>query len=259
MDNLYLNIKMYINILPAKMAELQNCSRCKTNQEITNFSVNKRGQLYKTCDTCREKKNNVIKVPEVIEEKEIEKYIMVMDVETNGLIERRDINPTKNNLSLFPRIVQFSWALYNKGGERQSIVDRIIKPDGWTMNGKDKYHGITLERAIEEGIDIKDVLTEFQTDFDKCDKLVCHNIYFDKNVVKSEFMRLGMDMKDVNEYCTMRNTMDLCRLEPMVRGNYKFPTLAQLHWKLFHETIERVHNSYHDVLNTAKCYFALNN
>ena len=71
------------------MAELQQCSRCKTNQEITNFSVNKRGQLYKTCDACREKRSGVIRVPEK------EKFIMVMDVETNGLIKNGILNQRK--------------------------------------------------------------------------------------------------------------------------------------------------------------------
>ncbi len=80
---------------------------------------------------------------------ETEKYIIVMDVETNGLIQQRGLTPDKNNLSMFPRIVQFSWALYTETGVRKEIKDYIIKPNGWKMNGKEKYHGITFEKSNE--------------------------------------------------------------------------------------------------------------
>ena len=44
--------------------------------------------------------------PDTIED---EQYIIVMDVETNGFIKTRNAQPTSNNISQFPHIVQFSW------------------------------------------------------------------------------------------------------------------------------------------------------
>ena len=38
------------------MANLQKCSKCKSEQELKYFSNNKKGQLYKTCDKCRMKR-----------------------------------------------------------------------------------------------------------------------------------------------------------------------------------------------------------
>ena len=38
------------------MANLQRCSKCKSEQEIKYFSINKKGQHYKTCDHCRNKR-----------------------------------------------------------------------------------------------------------------------------------------------------------------------------------------------------------
>ena len=38
------------------MATLQKCSKCKSEQEMKYFSINKKGQPYKTCDTCRNKR-----------------------------------------------------------------------------------------------------------------------------------------------------------------------------------------------------------
>ena len=38
------------------MANLQKCSKCKSDQELKYFSINKKGQPYKTCDNCRNKR-----------------------------------------------------------------------------------------------------------------------------------------------------------------------------------------------------------
>ena len=38
------------------MVDLQRCSKCKSEQEIKYFSINKKGQYYKTCDHCRLKR-----------------------------------------------------------------------------------------------------------------------------------------------------------------------------------------------------------
>ena len=276
------------------MANLQKCSKCKSEQELKYFSLNKKGQLYKTCDACRNKRLQSSSDKAIIADavrvmrKEIqtlerivkedsdasdienksttaesnstpeEKYIIVMDVETNGLIKQRGITPTKDNLHMFPNIVQFSWGLFTETGECKSMKDYIIKPDGWTMNGKEAFHGITLEKALKEGVDIKTVLNEYKHDIENCcSKLVCHNLNFDKHVVLSEFIRHGMDLNDVGEYCTMKSTINYCKITPKVRGEYKWPSLEQLYQQCFKEKLQNAHNSYYDVMNCAKCYFAI--
>ena len=75
---------------------------------------------------------------------EEDKYIIVMDVETNGLIRG----------AVYPRIVQFSWGLYSTKGELIELKDFIIKPTDWKMNGSDKCHGISYEKAMADGMDI---------------------------------------------------------------------------------------------------------
>ncbi len=58
------------------------------------------------------------------------------------------------------------------------------------MNGSDRCHGITQERAIKEGVDIHIVLNEYKNYIDnKCLKLVCHNVNFDVKVVQSELAK----------------------------------------------------------------------
>ena len=52
------------------MAELRQCSRCKSTIEIKYFSINRKGEHYKCCDRCRENKqkyisNNKEKIKEI--------------------------------------------------------------------------------------------------------------------------------------------------------------------------------------------------
>lgn len=277
----------------SKMAGLQKCSKCKSEQELKYFSINKKGNPYKTCDACRNKrsalkqtdsktikdilkliatatqkleelicdesvqtdidtKSTVSSQPEPVDEK----YVIVVDCETNGLIKQRGVQPNTYNLDQFPRIVQMSWGLYTDDGTCKEIKDYIIKPDGWAMNGSDRCHGITQARATTEGVDIVDVLKKYQYDIDNhCSRIVCHNVDFDKRVIASELIRVKMKVADVPTCCTMIEAIDYCKLTPKVRGEYKWPKLEELYKKCFNADLENAHNSYYDVANCAKCYF----
>ena len=109
-----------------------------------------------------------------------------------------------------------------------------------------KFHGISFDTALHDGFDIRTVLNEYKSDIENyCSKLVCHNIELDKNVVLSEFVRHDMDIKDVDEYCTMKKTQ------------YKLPSLAELYRICCNEELQNPHNAYYDMLNCAKCYFQI--
>ena len=124
------------------MANLQKCSRCKSTIDISFFGMNRKKEPYKTCDNSRSKNKTTKPVSsddnvstttsEHSDKPGDETYFIVMDVETNGLIQQRGITPTPTNLNKFPRIVQFSWGLYTEDGACKEINDFIIKPDGWT-------------------------------------------------------------------------------------------------------------------------------
>jgi DNA polymerase-3 subunit alpha len=234
------------------------CSKCKSkyhdNEEDVkeHFGYKRLGDRYKTCIKCR-KKNNTTKPI-----KENEQYIIVVDVETNGLIKDRYVQPIKSNLYLFPNIVQFSWGLYTPDGDCKEIKDYIIKPDGWSLNGSERVHGITPERASTEGISIKEVLEFYKNDINnRCLKIVCHNANFDLRVIKSELLRAEIELNDIETYCTMKEGITYCRITPKIRGEYKWPTLEQLYYKCFNNSLNKAHNSYYDVIHCAQCYFKL--
>ena len=70
--------------------QFKSCVKCRTHNTYNNKKVS---------DTAS------TRTPDSIED---DKYIIVMDVETNGSIKTRNAQPTPNNISQFPHIVQFS-------------------------------------------------------------------------------------------------------------------------------------------------------
>jgi DNA polymerase III epsilon subunit-like protein len=112
--------------------------------------------------------------------------------------------------------------------------------------------------------------------------LVAHNLDFDINLIMSEIWRLHIfyrkkehekskyiDMINVllntKIYCTMLNTIDLCKIpfknsydnKNNKKDNWKYPKLEELYEKLFNKKPTNCHNSLYDIRHTAKCFFKL--
>ena len=203
------------------MTNLRKCTRCNSEIDISYFGMNRKKEPYKTCDNCRNKHNTTSNPTPPLSDSENTstttetqsitdaKYNIVMDVEATGLIKKRGLTPSSKHIIMFPNIVQFSWGLYTESGECKQIKDYVIKPNNWTVGESVRYHGISQERALAEGVDIKDALTDYENDIDNhCSLLVCHNMTFDKTVVVSELMRLNMTVNNVKECCTMLDTIN---------------------------------------------------
>ena len=181
------------------------------------------------------------------------RYIF-FDTETSGLpiSYKAPISNSEN----WPHIVQLSW-IVTEDDEVVKIGDHIIKPEGFVISESvSAIHGITTERAIAEGISLREALSEFLKDFIAADCAVGHNITFDKNMLAAELYRLRVNPKLLNKptVCTMMSSIDFCEL-PGPYNNYKWPKLQELYVKLFNEQFEDAHNSMADVEATMKCFF----
>ncbi|MDP3988773.1 MAG: 3'-5' exonuclease [bacterium] len=183
------------------------------------------------------------------------KYLF-FDTETTGLPLSWKAPVT--DLPNWPRVVQLAWALYDGEGVLLDSKDRIIKPDGFEIPvGASNIHGISTERALEEGISRIEALGEFQAALASASHMVAHNMSFDQKVLGAEFLR--SDMENVLEakqaICTKDISTEYCALP----GNYgyKWPKLSELHQKLFGEDILDAHNAMVDVNATARCFWEL--
>ena len=182
--------------------------------------------------------------------------ILFFDAEATGL-PKKNCYAASSDTYNWPRLVQVSWILTSKG----QILNKgnyIVKPQGFVIPKESSdVHGITTVYANSHGTELQDVLDKFIIDFNRANKIVGHNINYDKKIIGAEMYRMGMvDIMDSKEtICTMKSSTDFCQL-PGYRG-FKFPTLQELYKKLFNENFDNAHNAESDVMATMKCYFEL--
>ena len=178
------------------------------------------------------------------------------DTETSDLPRRW--NAPVSDVHNWPRIVQVSWILCD---EQENIVDsqtRLIRPDGFKIaEGAYRTHGISTEFAQENGVELIPVLDELEAAINSSSILVAHNIAFDATIVGAEFIRAKKTnlIASKSRQCTMKESTEYCQLP----GNYgfKWPTLSELHTRLFGKDFEGAHDAAADCLACMNCYFRL--
>lgn len=190
---------------------------------------------------------------------EIRSVILIYDTETTGL--PRDWNAPLSDGENWPRLVQLAWQLHTPEGKLVSRGNRIVRPDGFTIPfNAAKVHGITTERAQEVGTGLEEVLEEFGRDLDRAEYVMGHNVEFDVSIIGAELIRLGADAERVTGKPLIDSKdegTDFCAIPGGKGGKFKWPTLTELHHKLFGEGFGDAHDAAYDVDATAKCFFAM--
>ncbi len=183
---------------------------------------------------------------------------LIFDTETTGLPQ--DYNAPITDLDNWPRLVQLAWQLHDENGELVEVKNFIVKPDGFTIPfNSEKIHGISTERAQKQGVDLAFALEEFNKALAQTKFNVGHNIEFDINIMGAEFLRAGIDspIMDIEPLDTKNESTDYCAIPGGKGGKFKWPTLTELHTKLFGEGFGEAHNASADVEATARCFFEL--
>jgi DNA polymerase-3 subunit alpha len=184
---------------------------------------------------------------------------LIFDTETTGL--PRDYKAPLTDFDNWPRMVQVAWQLHDAQGNLISSNSIIVKPEGYTIPfNAVQIHGITNERALEEGQDLKAVLQEFVETLKQTTYLCGHNIEFDNNIIGAELLRCGLD----NVLATMPfidtkndETTAYCAIPGGRGGKFKWPTLTELYTKLFNESFAEAHNAAFDVTATGRAFFEI--
>lgn len=184
---------------------------------------------------------------------------LIFDTETTGL--PRNYNAPLTDFDNWPRMVQVAWQLHDVHGNLINSNSIIIKPEGYTIPfNAVQIHGITNERANEEGQDLKAVLKEFVNVVNQAKYLCGHNIEFDNNIIGSELLRCGIEnILAAKPFIDTKNdeTTEFCAIPGGRGGKFKWPTLTELYSKLFNDTFEEAHNAAFDVLATGKVFFEI--
>lgn len=181
---------------------------------------------------------------------------LFFDTETTGL--PRNWKAPVTDLDNWPRLVQIAWVLSDDEGSQIESADFIIKPDGFTIPAAASgVHGISTQKALDEGQDLYTVLSTFNELVSEAKFLVAHNISFDEKIIGAELLRTSIqsDFNHKKRICTMLSATDFCQIPG--RYGFKWPKLTELHMKLFGEGFDEAHDAAVDINATEKCFWEM--
>lgn len=187
--------------------------------------------------------------------------ILFFDTETNGL--PRSYKAHYTDVDNWPRLVQLAWIQTDENGYILNESNKVVRPVDFTIpEAASQVHGITQERAIQEGENIADVILPFINAANESMVLVAHNIAFDFNIIAAEFLRYwtpsGQDrFFEMPKYCTMQGLTNWVKAPSKFPGGYKWPTLKELHYKVFGADFEGAHDAMADISATLNCFIEL--
>lgn len=121
--------------------------------------------------------------------------ICIVYTETNGLHSSNE-DVIKKNLYCFARLVVLNYEIgYKENNKFVSTkkVRIIIKPRCMNIsNESTEIHGITMEMANNEGVEIEKVLEQFTKDLRDVSVIISHNVDFHLKTIIAEFVRYNI-------------------------------------------------------------------
>ena len=191
--------------------------------------------------------------------------VLAFDCETSGFIKKElSANDPEQSWA-----VQIGAILISQNEEFDKM-NSIIKANGRSINyHAEQIHGISVEKADEEGLPELEVAERFGLLLKQADLVVCHNFDFDWKFVY-QMMERNLDnlsdearsafYLDLPSFCTMKDKkiVNFCNLKNKA-GKPKWPKLIELHEILFEEGFDGAHDAFADISATVKCFFEMVN
>jgi len=197
-------------------------------------------------------------------EEQISTKILFFDTETSNFIKKA--LPADHPDQAWT--VQIGALLTDLENNEIDKLNVIIKANGREMNHyAEEVHGISVERADEEGIEEKDAAEQFGLLLRQANLVVGHNFDFDwkyaQHLLERNMDTLSDEARsafylDLPNQCTMKDKkiVKFCGLKNKA-NRPKWPKLIELYKILFGEGFEDAHDAFADITATAKCYFEL--
>lgn len=174
---------------------------------------------------------------------------VVFDTETSGLYsEEYDI------LSLSWQVIDLKHGCKTEG-KRTCYFDWVS--DDRVEEEAIGINGLTRERLAALGtMPRKDGLGLFLAALRDCDLAVAHNAEFDRRFIDATARREGIDIPEwPSVFDTMKSTTEYCHIGRTRHGDYKWPRLEELAYKLkIDDSDIDYHTSDADVELTRRCF-----
>lgn len=179
---------------------------------------------------------------------------LIIDTETSSL-------PNKSIPLDHPeqaRILQFAGIMLDSDlNEAQIFYTLVNHEDSIVIHpGAAAVHGITKEMCQKYGMPVRLFTLVLQHMCNGADRIVAHNLGFDKQLVDAELILGGSEPVDwLNVgYCTMLTLTPICRLSNAKRGGYKWPKLEEALQICCGESVPDAHDALADCKSAAKLY-----
>lgn len=193
---------------------------------------------------------------------------LIFDTETTGfpLWTKPSHHPGQ------PHLVQLTALLVDTETEEElEYCDMIIRPDGWKIKPElAALHGITQERAMDEGVPERDAALAYHRMVCLAGGVVCYGVAFDTRIMRIALLRCGFSRENIaslegtlQTFCVQSKCTPFAKIPPtekMLQANrrhYKTPNLAEALKVLLGEDMQDAHDSRGDVLATMKLFYWL--
>lgn len=186
---------------------------------------------------------------------------IIMDTETSGL--PLDFDAPVWHVDNWPRIYQLAWEVVNDvTGETLNSFNGYVRSDGWVIPDTEfhRERGITTAFLEKNGYPMSTLLTDLQNAFEKCDRLVVHNMAFDSKVLGAEMYRYGVAPKKIlDKFCTKEKSTYICKIPSPYKHikDYKWPTLDEAYRHFYGHGFENAHDAMADVTACKFVYAAI--
>lgn len=205
----------------------------------------------------------------------VDMLIFVFDTETDGLPKNMRNVPNVSNYQDWPAIVQLGYLLYDTDAKKVVLSRNHIIRVPHISEESTRIHGVTTAISQEEGFPLKWVLNAFLENMKLADIVVAHNMEFDQKVVVASLYSIMVDepgdsfwvnaigsmMYSNKLYCTMQESIELCKLEAFTKTEKKpykkFPSLLELCRHLFNDEPKGLHNAMNDVIVCFRCFYKM--
>jgi DNA polymerase-3 subunit epsilon len=186
--------------------------------------------------------------------------IMPYDTETTGLPVWNEPSEGENQ----PHIVQFAAMLVDADTrEIKQEIDIIIKPDGWVIPQETaEIHGITTERAMDEGVPESTVVEWIRDNWNPRVIRIGHNQGFDERLIRIALKRYADEefcetWKGGEKACTGLLAKPIMQMPPKGRYGYKMPKLSEAYEHFTGKPLENAHSAMADTRACLDVYWAI--
>ena len=216
------------------------------------------------------------------DENDPEYSVMFFDTETVGSLDNMyekgpNVEPYHpwTPLERQPHMIQLSFVVFHpKTYVIKDFYCGYVKLDNMELMTEEAFthNHISRETCEKHGRPILEVLRRFYAAYSRADRLIAHNIKFDRKIILFECMRNRGDIRQhcpelgplfkitkkpeaVEQYCTMWETTKFCKLVKKNGQTGKPPRLIELYRILFKDDPpEPLHNAVIDTLVGLRCY-----